>query len=118
MLCFTAARWIHSFARIILTCASWHSARILKLSVTHCFALGRAGSPRQPSFLRRFQRYLRVSLKFHRCAAGHYPGRKDDRSRPQIPRGGTGHAPPLAKFQLECQMLRPHPIFTPGTTRF
>jgi hypothetical protein len=32
------------------------------LSVTHYFALGLAGGPRQPSFLRRFQRYLRVSL--------------------------------------------------------
>jgi hypothetical protein len=32
------------------------------LSVTHYFALGHVSGPRQPSFLRRFQRYRRVSL--------------------------------------------------------
>ena len=32
------------------------------LSVTHYFALEQAGGPRQPSFLRPFQRYLRASL--------------------------------------------------------
>ena len=31
-------------------------------SVTHYFALERAGGPRQPSFLQPFQRYLRASL--------------------------------------------------------
>jgi hypothetical protein len=30
------------------------------LSVTHYFALEQAGGPRQRSFLRRFQRYLRA----------------------------------------------------------
>jgi hypothetical protein len=43
MFCFTAARWIHLFARIILTCASQHSALTFVLSATHYFALEQPG---------------------------------------------------------------------------
>jgi hypothetical protein len=45
----TAERWIHLFARIILTCASQHFALILALSAMHFFVLASDGQSTRPS---------------------------------------------------------------------